>query len=221
MLWGFLAMTTSLSHSAMAPSDLDRFLRHLGHEIRQPLSSIESIAYYLDMVLGECGPEIQVQCAHLRRMVHQTNWLLEDTTLAIRTEYASHEAVQLEAHFRKLGADLALHEERNLELVIEDGLPPIQLPAGLTYFFCEHLIRFFREVSQAGDPIVIALSRELGNLRADISAEIQTDVEEMRRILDPPEPGGTRRFITAAGGTMNVTAQAGSLELRILFPGVN
>jgi len=49
--------------------DADQIFRHLSHELRQPLSSIESIAYYLEMILTSADQEVLDHCAELRRLV--------------------------------------------------------------------------------------------------------------------------------------------------------
>lgn len=52
-------------------------LRDLVHDLRQPLSSIEAIAYYLEMTLpaGQC--EARQYMSQLQRLVADTNGILE------------------------------------------------------------------------------------------------------------------------------------------------
>jgi len=52
-------------------------LRDLVHELRQPLSSIDAIAYYLEMTLpaGQC--EARQYMSQLQRLVADTNTILE------------------------------------------------------------------------------------------------------------------------------------------------
>jgi signal transduction histidine kinase len=52
-------------------------LRELVHELRQPLSSIEAIAYYLEMTLPAGQFEARQYMAQLQRLVADTNTLLE------------------------------------------------------------------------------------------------------------------------------------------------
>jgi signal transduction histidine kinase len=51
----------------------------IAHELRQPLSSIESIAYYLTLVLPKNDPKIQAQVEHIRELVQQTNEILSNS----------------------------------------------------------------------------------------------------------------------------------------------
>jgi phosphoglycerate-specific signal transduction histidine kinase len=67
-----------LEAPALAPLAEDS-LRELVHELRQPLSSIEAIAYYLEMTL----PAEQVQARQymwrLQQLVEETNAILEQS----------------------------------------------------------------------------------------------------------------------------------------------
>src|SRR3954470_5145921 len=51
-------------------------LQAMAHEIRQPLSTIESIAYYLTMVLPQEEEKIREQLRRLSQLVEQSNWIL-------------------------------------------------------------------------------------------------------------------------------------------------
>src|ERR1700737_3271190 len=69
------------------PSPEER-LRDLVHELRQPLSSIEAIAYYLEMTLpaGQC--EARQYMSRLQRLVADTNAILERSVGATRKGFA-------------------------------------------------------------------------------------------------------------------------------------
>jgi signal transduction histidine kinase len=48
----------------------------VAHELRQPLSNIESIAYYLTLVLPRNDAKVQDQLTRIRQLVEQSNWIL-------------------------------------------------------------------------------------------------------------------------------------------------
>ncbi len=56
----------------------DEVLGTLAHELRQPLSNIEAIAYYLSMILPRDDAKIQTQLARIRELVEQSNLILSD-----------------------------------------------------------------------------------------------------------------------------------------------
>ena len=50
----------------------------LAHDLRQPLSSIESIAYHLSLVLPQGDGDVQRSLARIRQLVEQTNGILTE-----------------------------------------------------------------------------------------------------------------------------------------------
>jgi nitrogen-specific signal transduction histidine kinase len=54
----------------------DEILSTLAHELRQPLSNIEAVAYYLSMILPPGDENIQAQLARIRELVGQSDLIL-------------------------------------------------------------------------------------------------------------------------------------------------
>jgi signal transduction histidine kinase len=50
----------------------------VAHELRQPLSNIEAIAYYLSMILPPGDAKIQLQLARIRELVEQSDLILSN-----------------------------------------------------------------------------------------------------------------------------------------------
>lgn len=65
-------------------SDPVSSLRELVHELRQPLSSIEAIAYYLEMTLPAEEVEARQYMWRLQQLVEQANAVLEQNLGALR-----------------------------------------------------------------------------------------------------------------------------------------
>lgn len=60
---------------AVTPAEV---VQHLTHELRQPLSAMEHIAFYLAMVLPRDDQRARQQVDKLQRLVAQANGLLDD-----------------------------------------------------------------------------------------------------------------------------------------------
>ncbi|MGJ5820830.1 hypothetical protein [Paludibaculum fermentans] len=214
-------MASGVDRPYTVQEDQERMLRHLAHELRQPLSGIESIAYYLDMVLAAESPEIQLQCERLRRMVQHAHWLIEDAALALRLQGAELGPVSLQDHLIRIGTEMALHEERNLEICVAEPLTRALMPVQLTGAFCQHLLVFFRGVAQARDPIRVNVENEGAFVRLDIQAEVQAELDDLLRAIDPPSPGsGVRRFVKYCSGEMQAMAEGQTLSLSVHFPSI-
>jgi signal transduction histidine kinase len=63
--------------ASVAIASPEERLHDLVHELRQPLSSIEAIAYYLEMTLPAGQFEARQYMSQLQRLVADTNTILE------------------------------------------------------------------------------------------------------------------------------------------------
>lgn len=195
-----------------------RVLQHLNHELRQPLSNIESIAYYLEMVLAGSSQDVLDHCAELRRLVEEASWLLDNAALEMKSEDAKPSPVAAAAILENLAAQMALHEERNVELVIDPDVPKVLAPASLAAHFFDHLLQFFRSVAQCADPMRITLRREQQSVRLAILGNVGPDPGELRKTIDPqPQGNGIRRFMEAAGGTISFEHEDEFFKAILLF----
>ena len=66
----------------------------LAHELRQPLSSIESIAYHLSLVLPQADEKVQGSLERIRQLVEQSNEILTDGLRRAATERTPQEPPQ-------------------------------------------------------------------------------------------------------------------------------
>jgi hypothetical protein len=67
----------SYLEASVAIASSEERLRELVHDLRQPLSSIEAIAYYLEMTLPAGQFEARQYMSQLQRLVAETNTILE------------------------------------------------------------------------------------------------------------------------------------------------
>ncbi len=63
--------------ASVAIASPEERLRDLVHELRQPLSTIEAIAYYLEMTLPAGQFEVRQYMSQLQRLVADTTTILE------------------------------------------------------------------------------------------------------------------------------------------------
>jgi signal transduction histidine kinase len=67
----------------------DEAVRELIHELRQPLSSIEAIAYYLEMTLPPGQSQARHYMHRLQQLVERSNEILEQAALDYKKKPAS------------------------------------------------------------------------------------------------------------------------------------
>lgn len=126
-----------------APTDL---LRAVAHELRQPLSNIESIAYYLGLLLPSASENVHRQLAHIRELIEQSNWILSSGLNLSSPGAISPESVDLEELVTKCTTAHPLPTRRryNLELA---GLPPLQLDPSQARAMVDSLLVLFHQIA--------------------------------------------------------------------------
>lgn len=202
--------------AAASPREAQDSLARLLHEVRQPLSGIESIAYFLEMALEFEDQEIRQQCARLRTMVRQANWLLTDASIGSGPEG---ESSCLNKHVFALAEGLALHEERAIDLKLSQGALLVPVSACGLRRMLEHLLSYLRDVAEADDPVAAATSRGDGWCSLRLSGIVDPDrCAEHARLLTTLRPSGLSGVIARLGGRFETFASGGVLEIELRFP---
>ena len=65
----------------LAPSEARQYqvLSSMAHDLRQPLSNIEAIAYHLSLILPQNDQKIQAELARIRELVQQTDEIISSS----------------------------------------------------------------------------------------------------------------------------------------------
>ena len=133
-------------------------LQTIAHELRQPLSAIESIAYYLSLVLPKGDRRSREQAARLQELVEQSNWILTcGLQLTDETPIAP-EPLDLEELITETAATRASHGEPYLHLTLAGGLPLIPMDPGRGRTLIENLFMLFGRLSDAAHPVHLVTS---------------------------------------------------------------
>jgi signal transduction histidine kinase len=89
-----LAETPRYIEAPVVIASPEERLHNLVHDLRQPLSSIEAIAYYLEMTLPAGQFEARQYMSQLQRLVADTNAILERSLGAKRKGCATASGAQ-------------------------------------------------------------------------------------------------------------------------------
>lgn len=193
-------------------------VQQLAHDLRQPLSGIETSAYYIDMVVSEARPDLIPHCRRLRRMVQQASWLLDDAALAAAFRPEPQRPFSLEQVCAQVARRLFAEEEAVLDLHLGAPVPAVLAPEALPRVI-EHLVAFFRDAAACPDPLHVRLGREGPMAVAWWWAEACEDAEDAARLLT--SSGGRSfllRFVAAAGGSVSTEAASASLAVTVRLP---
>lgn len=189
-------------------SDLDAasVLRHAAHELRQPLSTMESIAYYLELILPDTDERGREQLERLRQLVEQSNWIVTNAIDVVRAAPATPEFVDIAV----LLCDVADEMDAPLiEMRIPDGLPMVRLDPEQGRRLVHNLITFFRQIADQRYPMIVSASfnRDVVSIEASVRRPAKLDISAHA----PGLPAGSglslasiRRIVEANGGAVDV-----------------
>ncbi len=198
----------------------DNVLRAIAHEIRQPLGAIESIAYYLSMVLPETEGKHREQLTRIQQLVEQSNWIVTNGLGLAEGRAVAPETVDLE----ELIAHALSAWPASLDPVVEcdfaHSLPLVRLDPGFGRALIENLLGLFRQIATPAHPATIGTRAA----QPGVVLEVSTTAPGYRAIASLP-PGSAlsvdsaRRIATLHGGscTCSIDPESG-IQVRVMLP---
>ena len=193
------------SSAVVASTDV---MRTLAHELRQPLSTIESIAYYLTLILPE-DPKVREQLDRIQQLVEESNWILTSGQLLTDELPLARERVDLQ----QLAAQL---DTRGVRVELEADLPAIDADPALLRLALDNLMTLFRQFSE---PATLTVSRGGAGVMLEFSSPATGRHSETA--LGPGSSlslDGARRVVEAHHGSLEVAVDpAAGIRVRVML----
>jgi K+-sensing histidine kinase KdpD len=143
-------------------AELFTLIEALAHELRQPLSAIESTAYYLTMALPRGERRAQEHALGLQRLIEQANWILSCAVqLADRSPLAP-QLLDVEELITQVVAARSSDGGAPVQLHLAGNLPQIRLDAGRARHLIESLLAMMTRGSYPQHMLRIRTSRAAG-----------------------------------------------------------
>jgi signal transduction histidine kinase len=194
-------------------------LRDVVHELRQPLSTIESLAFYLAMVLPPADERLRNQIAHIRQLVEQSNWILTSGLgLAWRDRHCTPVELDAEELITRAASASAASERMSVRLSLAGGLPHVKLDAAQGQELAEALLMLARQLAARGEVSLSSSSRREGGVELKVEAPGQVSLSGFG-------PGAmlglenARRIAERHGGTLLLEALPETgIRLSVMLP---
>jgi len=195
-------------------------LQSIAHELRQPLSAIESIAYYLNLALPRDSRPARKQAKRLQQLVEQSNWILTSALqLADNTPLARQPLNLEELIIQTVNARTA-HGDPRIHLELPGGLPLVNLDPGRARTLLENLLTLFRQLASDLHPVRVTTAAGEGGVFFDIATSIPGYRSEAS--LGPGcslSLQSARRIVEGHGGTFSIHVDAASgVSLKVVLP---
>ena len=195
-------------------------LQTIAHELRQPLSAIESIAYYLSLALPRDSRPAQKQARRLQQLVEQSNWILTSALqLADNTPLAPQPLKLGELIIQTVNA-ITAHGDRRIHLELAGGLPLVNLDPGRGRALLENLLTLFRQLASDLHPVRVTTAAGEGGVSLGIATAIPGYRSEASLGSGCSlSIQSARRVVEAHGGTLNIHVDAASgVSLKVVLP---
>jgi signal transduction histidine kinase len=215
--------------NVVAGGDTASVVRHLAHELRQPLSTIESIAYYLDLILPPEASKARQQVEKLQHLVEQSNWIVSNAVDFAQAAPLSPERIYLG---ELVSSAIALCDEPGPRVEFNgDGA---LLAVTVDRMQGEHLLRnlfTFFWYAGTGGPVAFRASaaHTAGHVLIEGSAQAegysQQKLDSLFEPFSPSLPAGAglslasiRRIVAAHGGWIRARADESWISIQIALP---
>jgi signal transduction histidine kinase len=195
-------------------------LQTIAHELRQPLSAIESIAYYLTLALPRDSHPARKQATRLQQLVEQSNWILTCALqLADNTPLAPQPLNLEELIIQTVNARTALGDPR-IHLELAGGLPLVNVDPGRGRTFLENLLTLFRQLGSDLHPVRVTTRAAEGGVALGIATSIPGYRSEAA--LGPGcglSIQSARRVVEGHGGSFSILVGAATgVSLKVVLP---
>jgi signal transduction histidine kinase len=184
-------------------------LRDLAHELRQPLSTIEAIAYYLTLVLPHEDQKTQEQLDQLQKLVEQTNWILSNSLQLCTAHPPAPERVDLEEIIVE-----AATSQSSLRLDL-CGDSQARVDPGLARALIANLLTLFRQVASDENPATVRTSR----CEDGVMLALETTANGLKSVAGVALSLSSARSIAEAhAGSLDLTTGASGTRLQVVLP---
>jgi signal transduction histidine kinase len=198
-------------------------LQMIAHELRQPLGAIESIAYYLGLVLPPGDDRAREQVVRLQQLVEQSNWILTcGLQMADQTPLAP-VPLDIEQLIAQTISARTLQGHPQPILELAGDLPPVRLDPARGRALIENLLALFLQVAGEAYQVWLRTAADTGGA-GGVLLEISTAAPGYRSetALGPGSALGlecARRIALAHGGSLTVDVDPVSgIRLRAVLP---
>ncbi len=212
-----------------APHPPQDLFRHVVHELRQPLSAMEAMAYFLEMILPDSDERSHEQVKKLRFLVDQANAILSDASHILQNTPGRPELIDLDELLSNFIADTAWHTCA-IDLLPADGIPVVFIDSIQARHLAGNLLRLVTKIAMPGAPMTVATGSEAGEAWMEFAAQAADgSADAWQDLFDRPDSSAAcgfslavasvRRILHQHDGRISVRGDAGGLvRFVVTFP---
>ncbi len=213
-------MTPALATAPSSQTAQEDLLKAIAHEIRQPLSASESIAYYLTLLIPGDDPKHREQLTRVQQLVEQSNWILTNGVGLADTRRAAPQALDLEELITQVISERPPSLDPPVRGEFSGDLPLVHLDPGFGHALIANIFGLFRQLATAAHPVRVKTAAT----PAGVELNVSTGAPGYRSVASLP-PGSAlsldaaRRLADLHGGSSTCFIDpASGIRLRVMLP---
>lgn len=168
--------------------DAAHVIRHLAHELRQPLSTLESLAYYLNIILPAGEHQSRQQIEKIQTLIRQANGIINDAVYFTQASAPNPSAVTIDQLISEKITDCERNEDLNLHFEVNSNPCVAWVDENQLTHALSAVLDVFRRIIFSGSRISIRSEEADGKAEVRISSTVATTrMEEFRHLIEIPE----------------------------------
>jgi signal transduction histidine kinase len=215
--------------------DAQDIVAHLAHELRQPLSAMESLSCYLEIVLPLHEAKARAQVSKMQELLRQTNWILSDAIHFLQAVRRHPVLMDWNETIMEIVSEGGATPGLDVEFFLDESIPPILFDLEQARHLTLGMYLFLRKLSR-GKAIVNVTSKLLpGWVEVEFAAVApEANLECCEALFEPfsqHAPAGSglalasaRQIVQAHGGSIKIntpelqTRTCGMVAISLRFP---
>ena len=188
--------------------------QHVAHELRQPLSAIEAVAYYLEMILPSFDPRPREQVRKLRFLVDQANAILTDANQVLQNTAACPELIDLHELVSNFIADTAWRD-CGIDVRSAGDSPRVFIDSIQGRHLVGSLMRLLKKIAMLGARITVTIGSVAGEAWMEFATDAADDSHFWQDLFNRPDPNiGCGSTLAVASVRRILAEHRGSISVR-------